>query len=112
MSTLSELQAELLDAKALVITLTEKIRVKQSKTLVKCADARYREGCGMALELGELTYIQTYQYVGPYGCSGGDYWEEKGGEFDCPHCGHRNRLYDRPEIMELKYCFKDIVEEP
>jgi transcription initiation factor IIE alpha subunit len=58
-----------------------------------------------------LTYIQTHFYVSPWGCTGGDFWKQGEGQFDCPKCGYKNRLYDRKEFQELKHYFKDIIDE-
>lgn len=78
--------------------------------LVKCESNCYGKGCGAKFTIGRLTYIQTFYYVEPYSCSGGDYWLEDEGMFDCPKCNHRNRLYDRKHIQELRSYFKNEVE--
>jgi DNA-directed RNA polymerase subunit RPC12/RpoP len=64
--------------------------------------------CGARSVVSSLTYIQTHWYVEPYSCTGGDYWNEGEGQFDCPRCGHRNRLYDRPEVVGLKRFFATV----
>ena len=61
--------------------------------------------CGARHQVGFLVYIQAHWYVSPYGCTGGDYWNNGEGKWDCPDCGRRNRLYDKPEIMALKRLF-------
>lgn len=61
--------------------------------------------CGARAVVSSLTYTQTHWYVRPYSCTGGDYWKEGEGQFDCPKCGHRNRLYNRPEVVALKRFF-------
>lgn len=68
-------------------------------------------GCGKSTQIGKLTYIQTHWYVRPYSCNGGDYWKEGEGQYDCPKCGTRNRLYNLPEMETLKYSFGDLVNE-
>jgi len=62
-------------------------------------------------EIKELTYIQTHWYEEPYSCNGGCLWHAGEGNFICPNCGHRNRLYNRKEIEKLRSLFKDIVDE-
>jgi hypothetical protein len=68
------------------------------------------KGCGKKSQIGTLTYIQTHFHVPAYGCTGGDYWKEGEGQFECPKCGYLNRLYDRKEIQELKRYFKDVED--
>jgi hypothetical protein len=67
--------------------------------------------CNNTFEIKDLTYIQTHWYTRPSGCMEGDYWNEGEGQFDCPHCQTRWRLYKNPEIMALKHLFKDVVKE-
>jgi len=84
--------------------LDEDINKLKSKTLVVC-------DCGAEFEIHEIGYIQTHYYIEPRGCCGGDYWREGEGQWECPECGHRNRLYTRPEVMKLKRLFKKVVDE-
>ena len=106
---LAKLEQKKADLEFELQTIREKIKEVQSHTLVKCeTNFAYRgEGCGMASEIGDLTYIQTHFYIHPHGCTGGDYWKCGEGQFDCPHCGYRNRLYNREDIQELRLCFKN-----
>lgn len=67
--------------------------------------------CGRRTVVSALTYIQTHFYISPYSCTGGDYWKEGEGQFDCPKCGARNRLYDRPDVVALKRYFAAVVKE-
>lgn len=67
-------------------------------------------GCGATLRVADLTYIQTHWYTAPYSCSGGDYWNQGEGQFMCPKCGEKNRLYERPEVEKLKSRFKDVKD--
>lgn len=69
-----------------------------------------KNGCGAELKISELEYIQTHWYVGPYSCTGGDYWNEGEGKFRCPKCGYLNRLYQRPEVEKLKRFFKSVKD--
>jgi hypothetical protein len=57
--------------------------------------------------------------VEPYSCTGGEYWREGEGKFECPKCGEINRLLDRhitdklpdrSDVIKLKYNFKEIVK--
>lgn len=70
-----------------------------------------KDGCGTALHIKDLTYIQTLWYVEPFSCSGGDYWNNGNGEFVCTNCGALNRLYERPQVEALKPFFKNVVEK-
>lgn len=110
MKTLEELRAERASKSNEIVALDGQIDAKLRETLVKCGPNNYGKGCGQALEIGELEYIQTHWYTSPSGCSGGDYWNQGEGQFLCPHCGHRNRLYNKPEIEKLKRLFKSVVD--
>jgi len=67
--------------------------------------------CLKRTRVNKLTYIQTVWYQEPYGCTGGDYWLNGEGQFDCPKCGENNRLYERPDIVALKKYFKEVVKK-
>lgn len=84
--------------------------VELGRTFVRCTSSVLGRGCGRMTQVRHLTYIQTHWHVKPHGCSEGDYWREGEGQFDCPKCGNRNRLYDRPEVQELKYVFKGVID--
>lgn len=107
--TLNELRAERDKKASEIASIDSQIDAKLRKTLVKCSPNNFGKGCDQALEIGELEYIQTHWYTSPYGCSGGDYWNQGEGRFICPQCGHQNRLYDRPEIEDLKRLFKSVI---
>lgn len=65
------------------------------RELKKEKDARKMVTCGRCKkksQIRKVTYIQTYWYVKPYSCTGGDYWCMGEGQFICPKCGVRNRL--------------------
>ena len=90
----------------------DQIKDKLKKTPVQCTyNPRFGEGCGMGFTIDSLDYIQTYWYKSPHGCMGGDSWRQGEGNFICPNCKHRNRLYDKPEIVELKHLFKSVKDE-
>ena len=87
--------------------LNEDIKDRLSQAVVKCDNKK----CGKESEIRNLTYIQTHHYVSPYGCTGGDYYRQSEGQYTCPSCGERTRLYRVPEIEELKYLFSSVVDE-
>ena len=76
-----------------------------------CVSNCYGRGCGEIFQPRETVYIQTYWYETPSGCTGGDQWYRSEGQFDCPHCGHRNREHDHPVVNHNKrFAFKGQVE--
>ena len=83
----------------------EALDVARTKKMVKC------HGCGRRTKVSKLTYIQTRWYTPAFGCTGGDYWQDGEGQFDCPKCGKNNRLYERPDVEALKPFFKDVVKK-
>lgn len=98
----SELEAQLDEIKKLESKSNRSIRIK-------CTSNCYGKGCGRMMAIGSIDYIQVMYYVEPYSCTGGDYWKESEGQFDCKHCGHRNRLYDRKKFELLHRYFKSVV---
>lgn len=111
METLENLQQEQATILSQLAVVDTKIKEKKKQTLVQCTNNCHGKGCGMGYQINNLTYIQTHWYETPSGCTGGDMWHQGEGKFICPSCGHKNRLYDRPEIEELKPLFKDVVDE-
>jgi hypothetical protein len=69
-----------------------------------------KDGCGRVTKVSKIDYIQTFWYTEPYGCVGGDYWNEGEGQFVCPKCGALNRLYERPEVVRLRGIFRNIID--
>lgn len=67
--------------------------------------------CDEDEQIQNLTYIQTHWYTPPRGCTEGDYWNEGEGQYECPHCKNRLRLYKAPHIEAMKKLFKEIVKE-
>jgi hypothetical protein len=65
-------------------------------------------GCGALLPINTLEYIQTHWYVEHDVLGDGDYWNTDEGQFICPKCGMKNRLYERPEVVVLSGQFKSI----
>lgn len=88
----------------------EELRQEKGKTLVECTNNCYGKGCGKKKQIKNLVYIRTFWFRRGLGYED-DSWNAGEGNFDCPNCGHRNRLYDRPEIQELKDCFSKIMDE-
>lgn len=111
MKKIDKLRAERDVQASILREIEDRIEVLESKTQITCIGNKYGDGCGKKTEVRKLVYIQTHWYESPWGCTGGDDWHRGEGNFDCPKCGHRNRLYNRQELEELKYLFKSIVEE-
>lgn len=83
---------------------------KPENTVIKCLGwtVGAKDGCGASLRVSDLTYLQTHWYTEPYSCTGGDYWNQGEGQFICPKCGAKNRLYERSEVEKLKKYFKAV----
>ncbi len=111
MQTRKDYEKEKARLSKLLSEVNKKLTEYDSKTLVQCTNNNNGKGCGMGHEIRNLDYIQTHWYESPYGCTGGDMWHQGEGNFICPHCEHRNRLYDRKEIEDLKYLFNSILDE-
>ena len=105
---LKRAQQDVIKAEIALKNAEKALQAQLKLTLVSCVKNVHGLGCGKTTPINELEYIQTHWYVRPSGCTEGDYWNAGDGEFICPHCGHLNRLYTRPEIMKLKYLFKTI----
>lgn len=90
----------------------EQLRKAQGRQYITCKGIGRTKGCGARLQIRKLTYIQTYWYEPPYGCTGGDFWHPGEGQFDCPKCGLRNRLIDeRERYSEMMRSFENVVHE-
>ena len=107
MKTLDELQKERETAQAQIARIDGEINARKAQTLARCESNNFGPGCKAAFEIRELEYIQTHWYTHPHGCSGGDYWTQGEGQWICA-CGHRNRLYNRPDIEKMKPLFKSV----
>jgi hypothetical protein len=106
--SVEELKAELEKVVQQEKDLREDIKLKQGLTIALCRNKNCRHGH----EIRTLTYIQTHYYIAPHGCTGGDYWSpDEHGEWDCPDCKSRNRVYFQQELSKLKYSFAGIKEE-
>jgi rubrerythrin len=58
--------------------------------------------CGARRRVSSLKLIQTYFYIEPYSCTGGDYWKEGEKQYECPSCGKlmRDPGKDREYVLE------------
>lgn len=112
MTTLTVLLLERAALDKAIIRSTLEINAKKAKTVIQCeSNAAYGKGCGSKFFIKDLSYIQTHWYESPRGCSGGDMWHEGEGQFICPQCGHRNRLYTRKSFEALKGLFGNVIDE-
>lgn len=75
------------------------------KTIVNC------KFCKVEHQIKDLVYIQTYYYISPYSCAGGDYWVPKNGEFKCIDCGYRNKFFRGKGVDYFKEYFSKSVDE-
>ncbi len=109
-----DLTLKLARAKNKVDDLSEKIlsHQRENQVLVCRGDhAGPGKGCGTELRPCDVVYIRTHWYESPHGCTGGDTWHEGEGQFDCPKCGKRSRLYDDPRFNQKPALFKSAVDE-
>ena len=90
------------DSIAILTTQQDDLKKQTALTCPKCNEDT---------QIQNLTYIQTHWYTPPRGCTEGDYWNEGEGQYDCPHCKVRLRLFKLPEIMAMKRLFKEIIKE-
>ena len=111
MTTLTVLLQERATLDEAIIKNTLEINAKKAKTVIQCeTNAAYGQGCGNKFFIKDITYIQTHWYEKPHGCTGGDTHHPGEGHFECPSCGHRNRLYQRESFMALKNLFKHVID--
>lgn len=97
-----------------VATLDRRARAEKeakAETLVQCTtQVATGKGCKAWYAIKDLVYIQTHWYTEPNGCTGGDYWNQGEGQWVCPGCGHRNRLYATPEVEAMKRQFASVED--
>ena len=105
-----EVQIEALDAQ--IAELTERRKDLLLRVQIEC------RRCRSEYAISRISYIQTYWYKEPRGCTGGGSWHLGEGQFDCPNCGLRNRLVEplvSAELVEkynhLRSFFAEIVKE-
>lgn len=97
------------EATAILERRTEAEKEAKAETLVQCTtQVATGNGCKAWYAVKDLVYIQTHWYTEPHGCTGGDYWNEGEGQWICPACGHRNRLYATPEVEAMKWRFASV----
>ena len=109
-SLLADLRNRLAEAEKKAQNLRSELDAALGYTEVECRGRYRQKGCGRRTPIRELVYIQTYWYVSPYSCSGGDYWNPGHGEFDCPHCGARNHLDHHPEVQKMQHLFLGVTD--
>ena len=78
--------------------------------MISCGTDSKGKGCGANQRIKDTTYLQTHWYETPTGCTGGDMWHRGEGRWVCNRCGKENRLYDKPEVMNLKGLFAEVLE--
>ena len=105
------------DAEKLIEKLEEQKERRLAKTKIICSRNQTGHGCGATFEIRDIEYIATHWYDSAVGYSGGD-WYEGEGNWDCPECGHRNRLAawgvskdEEKRIKRMKKLFKSVIEE-
>lgn len=79
--------------------LVKQIDEKKANRWLRC------EKCEKRARIRNTVYRQIRWYTRPHGCTGGDYWNDGEGQWQCTHCAHVNRLYKKPEIEKLKRFF-------
>lgn len=85
-------------------------RSMHKRTLLLCTSFLSRSTvCETYFAVGDAVYEQTHYYIGPSGCTDGDYWLPGEGAVLCPVCGNRNRDYDSPHVKRLKPYFKEVI---
>lgn len=103
--SLEELRNDLLEASERAREIVNAIKAVQAQTVVMCSK------CKRGREIKDIDYIQTHFYIEPSGCTGGDYWNEGEGRWQCDRCQHIERLYNKPEVAALKHLFKSVVDK-
>lgn len=101
MATTKQLQDRLSELAAEAEQVRNELEREGTNKYARCAT------CSTRTKVGRLVYIQTHLRMDPY--EGGGYWKRGEGQFDCPKCGTRNRLYDRPDVVALRRYFKEVV---
>lgn len=78
-------------------SIQERIDSIQRLRMLKCLH------CSQPSMISTLTYIQTYWYEEPHGCSGGACWRYGDGAYRCPHCERINKIMDSDKAKRLSY---------
>ncbi|MFG1413403.1 hypothetical protein V5G24_20035 [Xanthobacter sp. VTT E-85241] len=99
-------EAEVSAANEVLIRNGEARHRQIENTLLTCTGNVHGRGCG------ELSFIKDTEFRQTYYDHSGDGDTRMGeGNFICPKCGHRNRLYDTPEIEKLKRFFRTVIDD-
>lgn len=92
-----------------LVSAREKLHKALKSRKVRCESNCYGTGCGAYLTVGKLTYLQTWNYIQSYDYDGSD-WHPGEGQFDCPKCGHRNRLLKDRARKSDREDFKCVID--
>jgi hypothetical protein len=68
--------------------------------------------CKLTMPLESWSFIQNHWYTEPYGCTGGDYWNNSDMEtchVSCPQCGKQNYIYNHMQKVDLVSYFKEKI---
>lgn len=98
-------EAEVSAANEVVLKNGEARNKQIENTLLTCTGNVHGTGCGGLSRVKDIEYIQTYYESGRGNIIVGE------GNFICPKCGHRNRLYDTPEIEKMKRFFRTVSKD-
>lgn len=96
-----------------VLACKDEALAKQARESMLRCEGQYvtnKKPCGELFKVKDADFIQTYDYVSPYGCTDGDYWSISEGIFVCPHCGRENRMFDTPAATEFRRFAKSNTE--
>lgn len=83
---LAELDEQRAELDAQRAKLIERIQKQRSRKMIQCTC------CKKLYRICDLEFVQTYHYIDPFGCNGGDYWTPSEGGFLCPDSNVRNRF--------------------
>lgn len=97
--------AEVSAANEVLIKHGEARHKQIENTLLTCTGNVHGRGCGGLRMVKDIEYIQCY-----YESGSGNIIEDEG-NFICPKCGHRNRLYDTPEVEKMKRFFRTVSKD-
>lgn len=81
------------------------LELQKVNTLTRC------QHCGCVHSISDLVFTQTYYYIRPHGCTGGDYWVGNEGYYSClhPECTKKiNRIFQESDLFKLKDYFNHI----
>lgn len=99
-SKIDTLEKKLIEKKRELAQIEEELLQARKRKKIPCLGNAFGPGCGKSFPMGKLTYIQTHWWKIT---DDGSYWAEGEGQFDCPECGHRNRLLQCEEYPPEAY---------